>query len=397
MPLSGSLSEVGASAVLMLRRGQSATVILSVEDGATFEGTVQVEESESQQAWTVSRDAIMGAALTFTYPSEGTADGPLTIIAATVKNDHGTGRKFYRINAPVLEQDGVTYAATEATDDVIAVILRDQVGRPVLGVRLDGSIVLLSGPSAGLLRSAPVAPLDLAVEAGSGDNNLRIWNKGFTPNGSEALLVTQKDSGAIYLIRGFFDPGILMIPASGAATEGLDAGVAIYFAEGYSLVATARLSDPPASAVTQFGTAGVAAVTYRLVGRTPLGYQTAAGAASSTTTANATQTGGHYNVIARPVLDGVVSYDIWRTSGGASQGKIASAVPLASFPFHDTGQAGDSADADDEVNTTGRIYAEARIDANGGLGSSDGSAGATGDVGPTDTAHFKDGLYVGKN
>lgn len=126
------------------------------------------------------------------------------------------------------------------------------------------------------------------------------------------------------------------------------------------LVATATLGNLSASAVTQAGTPGAQTVTYVLVGNTPLGYHTAAGADSTTSTANATLDGTNYNVIADPALAGVVSYDIYRTVGGPSQGLIAAAV--TSFPFHDTGIAGGAEDPTTVENTTGHIYAGNIVD-----------------------------------
>lgn len=130
---------------------------------------------------------------------------------------------------------------------------------------------------------------------------------------------------------------------------------------------TKTLGDPLASVITQFGTPGAAAVTYKLVGNTPLGYHTAAGSASTTNTANATLDGTDYNLIASPALAGVVSYDIYRTAGGPSQGKLTgSPFAVGAFPVHDTGLVGD-ASTPTAVNTTGHVYVGAPLDV-GGIG-----------------------------
>lgn len=140
MPLSGSLAVAGSSASLMLRPQQSMVVILSVA-ATQFEGTVRVEESANGQAWDQSKD-ITGVALTYTYPNGGEFTTG-TIVTATVKNRTGA-RRFYRITAPVVVEDPVVYLATENVDDVIATVLFDHLGRPMLGVRQDGSIVALA-------------------------------------------------------------------------------------------------------------------------------------------------------------------------------------------------------------------------------------------------------------
>lgn len=278
MPLSGSLSEVGASAVLMLRRGQSATVILSVADGDSFEGTIQVEKSPDQQRWNVTKDDA-NVVLQYTYPSDGTFDGADTIVTATIKNIEAT-RLFYRFNAPVLEQDAVVYSAVEATDDVIATILSDHLGRAVIGVRQDGGMVALSklwtpsgiGADDGdlLVEDVTISAADIAATTAgkfghaNGYPLVPAVGADKTPVFVGAVLVSDRDTAA------FTDGGDITVNLSGggAAQSGLvsaanslgaatDKQVAFYplATAAVALVANAGLNLVASAAFTNPGTA----------------------------------------------------------------------------------------------------------------------------------------------
>lgn len=113
------------------------------------------------------------------------------------------------------------------------------------------------------------------------------------------------------------------------------------------------LTTPVGGAVTVVGTAGAATVTYKVVAKSSLG-TTAASSAITTTTANATQSSTNYNTITWNPVPGALSYDIYRTAGGATQGKIANVLSTATLSLNDTGLAGDSATAP-TVNSTGQI------------------------------------------
>lgn len=139
MTVSGSLSVAGSSALLMLKPNESALITLSVS-ATQFEGTVRVEDSANQQQWNQAVD-VDGVSLTYTY-ANGAEKTTGTIVAATVKNTT-RARRFYRVTAPVVVEDPVVYSMVEASDDVIAVVLRDHLNRPMFGVREDGSIAAL--------------------------------------------------------------------------------------------------------------------------------------------------------------------------------------------------------------------------------------------------------------
>lgn len=142
MAISGSLSTASSSAILMLRLGQVAAVVLSVSGATQFEGTVQVESSRDQQNWKVERD-IANTLLQFSYANGAEKVGPATIISTSIKNIDAN-RKFYRVTASGVADDPVVYSITEDATASIDTIVVDRLGRPMFGVRQDGGIVALA-------------------------------------------------------------------------------------------------------------------------------------------------------------------------------------------------------------------------------------------------------------
>lgn len=114
-----------------------------------------------------------------------------------------------------------------------------------------------------------------------------------------------------------------------------------------------QLATPALPVVTVVGVAGSTTCTYKVVAKTTNGVS-AASAGGSTTTANATQTTANYNTITWDAVPGAISYDIYRTAGGAAQGKIANVLASATLSLNDTALAGDSAAAP-TLNTTGGL------------------------------------------
>ena len=92
--------------------------------------------------------------------------------------------------------------------------------------------------------------------------------------------------------------------------------------------------------------------TYKLVARLADGSTTEAGAASTTAAGHATLSAANYNALSWSAVSGAASYDVYRTVGGATQGKIASATTALSLS--DTGLAGGGETAP-TVDTTGRL------------------------------------------
>lgn len=122
----------------------------------------------------------------------------------------------------------------------------------------------------------------------------------------------------------------------------------------------AAAGNPAAPSVANVGTTGATTYTYKIVGRTTSGSVSAASSATSTTTGNATLTGSNYNSITWTEIVGYDFYDIYRTAGGATQGKIGSLTvgSFTTFAFNDVGSAGDGLTAP-TINTTGNLLMSA--------------------------------------
>lgn len=109
------------------------------------------------------------------------------------------------------------------------------------------------------------------------------------------------------------------------------------------------LGEPAAPAVLVRGTVGETSYSYKVVALNARGHSMASDA-TAISTGNATLSGSNYNQITPPVVTGASGFDIYRTAGGGTQGKIGSVKGRA--PFKDTGKVGDSATAPSR-NTTG--------------------------------------------
>src|SRR4051812_17641004 len=86
-------------------------------------------------------------------------------------------------------------------------------------------------------------------------------------------------------------------------------------------LATAPLSTPSAPAVSVQGAAGGTSYGYKVVARTG-GGTTPASTQGSTAIGNATLTGVNFNRLTWAAVTGAVTYDIYRTVGGVTQGLI---------------------------------------------------------------------------
>lgn len=110
--------------------------------------------------------------------------------------------------------------------------------------------------------------------------------------------------------------------------------------------------NPSAPTVTPKGTTGGTTYTYVVVGREDVNATktSAASATGSTSTGNASLTTSNFNQLTgyADTLYGYRCYDMYRTVGGATQGKIASCVGKS---FNDTGLAGDGTTAPNTNNT----------------------------------------------
>ncbi|MDZ4263758.1 MAG: hypothetical protein U1B30_15685 [Pseudomonadota bacterium] len=112
------------------------------------------------------------------------------------------------------------------------------------------------------------------------------------------------------------------------------------------------LATPGTPTIANVGTAGATTYTYKIVA-TVGGRTTDAGAAGSTATGNATLSGSNYNTVTWTAVTGATGYDVYRTVGGATLGKIGSAA-RGVLTLNDTGLAGDAATAP-TINLTGSM------------------------------------------
>lgn len=114
-----------------------------------------------------------------------------------------------------------------------------------------------------------------------------------------------------------------------------------------------QLATPGAPTVTPQGTTGATTYGYKIVARTT-GGQTAASSEDTTTTGNATLSATDFNRLTWAAIEGANGYDVYRTTGGATQGKINASL-VASPTFDDTGLLGSGAAP--TTNTTGAFAA----------------------------------------
>lgn len=109
------------------------------------------------------------------------------------------------------------------------------------------------------------------------------------------------------------------------------------------------LTAPSAPTITNVGTTGATAYSYKVVAMHRHGTSEAS-SAGSTATGNATLSSTNYNHIAWTQVANATAYVIYRTVGGATQGVIAVVGDVAALD--DTGLTGDDTD-EPTVNTSG--------------------------------------------
>jgi hypothetical protein len=96
----------------------------------------------------------------------------------------------------------------------------------------------------------------------------------------------------------------------------------------------ATIALPAAPSVAPQGTTGATAYGYAVVARLSDGRVTGIGATGSTATGNATLTVSHFNRVTIVAYTGALSYDLYRVTGGVTQGFIGNTTSLT---FDDTG------------------------------------------------------------
>lgn len=113
----------------------------------------------------------------------------------------------------------------------------------------------------------------------------------------------------------------------------------------HNLEAFVEVTTPSAPVITNQGTPGAATWTYKIVAKQSDGSYSAASAAGSTATGNATLTGSNFNRITWAAVAGADSYDIYRTVAGTSPTSLGKIGNTTGVTFDDTGLAGDAGTA----------------------------------------------------
>lgn len=113
----------------------------------------------------------------------------------------------------------------------------------------------------------------------------------------------------------------------------------------HNLEAFVEVTTPAAPTVTNQGTPGAATWTYKIVAKQSDGSYSAASAAGSTATGNATLTGSNFNRLTWAAVEGADSYDIYRTVAGTSPTSLGKIGNTTALTFDDTGLAGDAGTA----------------------------------------------------
>jgi hypothetical protein len=111
-------------------------------------------------------------------------------------------------------------------------------------------------------------------------------------------------------------------------------------------------ATPSAPTVTDVGTAGSTTYGYKIVAKTVRGFS-AASSEGTDATGNATLSATNYETITWTAVTGALSYDVYRTTGGATQGLIGNTTELT---FNDTGLVGDASTAPTTRQNLGAAY-----------------------------------------
>jgi len=105
------------------------------------------------------------------------------------------------------------------------------------------------------------------------------------------------------------------------------------------------VTTPSAPVVTNQGSAGATTWTYKVVAKQADGTYSAASAAGTTTTGNATLTGSNFNRLTWDAVAGAQSYDIYRTAAGGTPSSTGLIGNTSNLTFDDTGLTGDASTA----------------------------------------------------
>jgi hypothetical protein len=197
--------------------------------------------------------------------------------------------------------------------------------------------------------------------------NLTIQFAAVLPDGSD--LSSPQEALAIPILGS---KGIKYNGVAGSADDAFNLGGVgtIGYVRLKNLAAYVEVITPATPVVTPNGTPGAATWSYKIVAKQADGSYSAASAAGSTGTGNATLTTGNFNRITWTAVPGADSYDIYRTAHGTSPSTDGLIGNTANTAFSDTGLAGDAstppATGIDNVMLYGDLSADYPLSLKGG-------------------------------
>ena len=210
----------------------------------------------------------------------------------------------------------------------------------------DGTFSAVSARGIGLSVLSPISRLSSNYGISIGNFGTNILDFAIQSQGGQVYLAGPVGVPSLYPTG---TTGNIPISAS-VSTQGL-------------LVGTVAAPENPN--VVAVGTTGNTTYTYVCVAKDVNGNKVS-GTSASTTTGNATLSSGNYNLVqlTSPFPLGAVSYDVYRTVGGATQGNIGNLTPNAnnystsgSISLNDTGLVADGT-TPPTVNSTGSVVSQ---------------------------------------
>lgn len=210
----------------------------------------------------------------------------------------------------------------------------------------DGTFSAVSATGIGLLVLPPISRLSSNYGISTGNFGTNVLDFAIRSIGGQVYLAGPVGVPSLYPTG---TTGNIPISAS-VSTQGL---------------AVDLVASPENPNVIVVGTTGSTTYAYVFVAKDVNG-NSVSGATGTTTTGNSTLSSGNYNIVqlSSPFPLGAVSYDVYRTVGGATQGKIANLTPntanystSGSISLNDTGLVADGT-TPPTVNSTGSVVSQ---------------------------------------
>jgi hypothetical protein len=188
MNITGTLSALGVSRILLLKPGQTATVSLIVASEQTFNGSVGLGQSRDGATWQPVYD-VNGVLLGYSGASVALTG---TVVSTTIRNDSDFPIRYAWNCIVASTANAIAYTLNDVNGERVDAVLFDRAGRP-LAWALDNGGLSFNGPES--LRSTETLVTAAAARAVSLDSYETVLKTGGTAG---AELVTIGDgTGAI--------------------------------------------------------------------------------------------------------------------------------------------------------------------------------------------------------